>query len=243
MTPPPGALITRPVAGAEALAAAVAAAGFIPILAPLLEIVPHLPVVFPDTTGVQALLFTSATAVRLFAQAVPVRTLPAYTVGDATAAAAALAGFASVISAHGDGATLARLAAARLDPAHGRVVHVSGEHLAFDACAALARQGFTTERRVLYASRPVSSLPEEAVRALLAGEVAAVLFFSARTATTFAKLVAGTPLVPACKACVALGLSQAVCAPVAHLPWTSILSPSTPTTEFLLALLQTQRRE
>src|SRR5579875_3886396 len=124
------ALITRPRAEAEALAAALERRGIAAVIAPMLEIVfrPAGPL---ELDGVQALLCTSANGVRALAQASAERGLPLFAVGDATAAARH-AGFTAVASAAGDADALARLAAARLDPQAGRLLHVAGGAVAGD---------------------------------------------------------------------------------------------------------------
>lgn len=78
---------------------------------PLLAIRPLAPVA-PDLTGTAALAFTSRNGVEAFAALSEARALPVFTVGDATAAAASAAGFASVRSAAGALEDLARLLAA-----------------------------------------------------------------------------------------------------------------------------------
>lgn len=63
----------------------------------------------PDLTGVDALAFTSRNGVDAFAALTADRTLPVFTVGDATAEAARSAGFGAVRSASGAVGDLARL--------------------------------------------------------------------------------------------------------------------------------------
>ena len=79
-------------------------------MAPLLAIEP-ISQAAPDLTGVTALAFTSRNGVEAFAALSEARSLPVFTVGDATAEAARAAGFASVRSAAGALDELARLLA------------------------------------------------------------------------------------------------------------------------------------
>lgn len=67
-----------------------------------------IPQAAPDLTGIAGLAFTSANGVAAFAALTPDRSRPVFTVGDATAEAARVAGFVQVRSANGD---LNRLAA------------------------------------------------------------------------------------------------------------------------------------
>lgn len=85
--------------------------GFEPVVAPLLAINPVVQAA-PDLSGIAALVFTSPNGVDAFAALTRDRSLPAFTVGDATAERATAAGFAPVRSAAGAVGDLARLLAA-----------------------------------------------------------------------------------------------------------------------------------
>src|SRR5579875_2358381 len=198
------ALITRPRAEAEALAAALERRGIAAVIAPMLEIVfrPAGPL---ELDGVQALLCTSANGVRALAQASAERGLPLFAVGDASAA--------------GDADALARLAAARLDPQAGRLLHVAGGAVAGDLAGALAARGFAVARAVLYDARPATALSEEARRALSGGEIDLALFFSPRSAATFVELASAAGLAHACAGITAIAISAAVDRALAALGW------------------------
>ena len=124
-------LITRPRDDAAGLAAKLTAAGHEVISEPMLEI-RSLPDVVLDLEGVQAILFTSANGVRMFAALDGRRDLPAFAVGDSTARAARDAGFSQVESAGGDVDDLVRLVRERLQPAAGAVLHAAGRDVAGD---------------------------------------------------------------------------------------------------------------
>ncbi|MEI7573965.1 MAG: uroporphyrinogen-III synthase, partial [Phenylobacterium sp.] len=103
--------ITRAEPGASATARRVAAAGLVPLVAPLLETA--------DLAGAAAALdalppsavlaFTSANGVRAFARLTPRRDLKAWCVGTATAGAARVAGFVDLVAGGGDVEALARV--------------------------------------------------------------------------------------------------------------------------------------
>jgi uroporphyrinogen-III synthase len=104
------ALVTRPSEDAAPLARALASRGIEALIAPLLTIVPvpNAAQALADAlVGAQALLVTSANGARHLAGASTRRELPVFAVGDASAAAARLAGFRAVASAGGDVADLA----------------------------------------------------------------------------------------------------------------------------------------
>lgn len=238
------ALVTRPEEDAAPLAAALAERGIEVTLEPLLAIRP-LPDAPIDLTGVQALLFTSANGVRSFAELAGARdlagwrALPAFAVGNATAAAARSAGFARVESAAGDVAALAKLAAERLDPKAGPLFHAAGSAVAGDLAGLLEQAGFTLRREMLYEARPADQLSPATVTNLSNGWFDLVLFFSPRTAATFATLArtAGEGAVNGCGKAAALCLSQAVATAARELPWREVQVAARPELPALLDLI------
>src|SRR5687768_7761156 len=118
-------LVTRPLEEARQFAERLSAFGIEAVLTPLLSI-EFLDAALPPLAGVQAFIATSANGVRALAARTAERALPLYAVGDATARAAQDAGFTTVSSAAGDSHDLAALLQRQLDPAHGRLLHVSG---------------------------------------------------------------------------------------------------------------------
>lgn len=157
--------------------AAAEAAGFEAIAAPLLRIVPlpwSMPAEQPD-----ALLFTSARAPAVLAEAAPVlRAIPAYAVGPHTAEAARNAGFDIVGTGAGDGT--ATVAMAARDGRH-RLLHLAGA-----ATAPLeVPAGLTVDRAAVYAAEAMASLPEQARD----GDLLAATLFSVRTAQIFVRLL------------------------------------------------------
>lgn len=224
--------ITRAQPEAEKTAARVRAYGAEAIAAPLLTIAPR--AFDTDLTGAQALLFTSANGVRAFAAQAGATNLPALTVGDATADAARAAGFADVRSADGDSEKLAAFAAATLDPRAGRVLHISGAHVAGDIVAALTASGFAAERRVAYEAVAALELPEA-----LRGPVDIVLFHSVRAAEIHASLGA-----PEAERRIAACLSQkvaeaAMISPAGRIAWKRVIVAPRPREDALLAALFT----
>lgn len=202
----PTILVTRPEAESATLAARLAASGWRPLVWPALTVRPT--GAAPDYAGAQAAVLTSANAAR-HAPAGPV---PAYCVGDATAAAARAAGFPEAISAAGDAAALMALLDARLRPEDGPVAVLRGETVAADVAAALRARGFETRETVVYAAAPSDHPPGAVARALAAGELRAAAFYSPRTAAAFADWArrARPPLARA----TAIAISAAAAAPL-----------------------------
>lgn len=187
------ALILRPEPQASAMAAGLSAAGVEPTVAPMLEIAP-----LPDAAAglaaradaLQGLVLTSAAAAAALAEAgaaAALAAVPVIAVGPATAAAAGRAGFATVVTADGDGERAIAAVVARFDPHGGPVVHVAGRERAVDVAGALAAAGFTAETAVVYAAEPVTALSPDLAFDLDGGRFGAVIVASARTAAAFGR--------------------------------------------------------
>lgn len=173
--------ITRAQPEADRTAARVRARGAEAIVAPLLTIVPC--GYDTNTSGAQAIIFTSTNGVRAFPDARGARERLVLAVGDATASAAREAGFLDVRSADGDANALVELAKRELDPVKGKLVHISGDHVGGDVSGKLRAAGFTVDWRLAYASIAAMALPEA-----LQQPLDVVLFHSTRAVETFAAL-------------------------------------------------------
>ncbi|CAN0453389.1 unnamed protein product [Discosporangium mesarthrocarpum] len=193
--------------------------------------------VAPPLDGVQALLFTSANGVRVFADQSARRDIAAIAVGDASARAARDAGFAAVESAAGDIHDLAALVRRRLDPQAGPLLHPAGSVTAGDLAAMLSADGFDVRRYVAYAAEPVPCLPDAAVRALTTHGIAAVLLYSPRTAALFRELVETAGLTRFCAEIDALCLSRAVADRLSPRAFRAVRVAARPDQAALLALL------
>jgi uroporphyrinogen-III synthase len=178
-------LLTRPQAQAHAFAAVLEErlpGRFRPVAAPLIAIA-AVPAEL-DLGGLQGLLFTSANGVEQFAARWPERALPAFCVGETTAAAAGAAGFATR-SADGDVAALAALVAREAVPGAGGFLHLRGRHAAGDLVGRLKAAGLEARAAEIYDQTPCP-MPEAARRLLADGRVEVLTFFSPRTARLFA---------------------------------------------------------
>jgi uroporphyrinogen-III synthase len=231
------ALITRPRAEAEALAALLGERGIEAVIEPLIEIA-HDVAAMPDLRGVQAILCTSANGVRALAQASAERELPLFAVGDATAACARSEGFRRVESAGGDVDDLAHLVARQLKPQAGRLLHVAGSAVAGDLAAALAAAGFTVERTMLYDATPAARLTATTAQSIAGGEFAFALFFSPRTAATFARLTEEAGVEAGLHSTVAVSISAAADAMLADLPFRDRVIAAAPTQVALIACIE-----
>ena len=231
-------LVTRPELDSSREAAALAARGHEPVLAPLLEI-EFLPDVDLNLDGAQALIITSRNALRALAdhdERERALALPLFAVGEATARAARELGFAEVTIGPGTAAGLLPLIRQELHPDKGPLVHVAAETVAYDLKPALEEEGFEFRRPVLYRSHKAPALSDEILAGLTTGAIEAVILMSPRTAKTFATLAERHGVVTQARGLVCYCLSQAVAEAVTPLGL-KVRVPAYPREEDVLALL------
>lgn len=230
-------LVTRPQPDADLTAGLLRERGHAPLVVPLLEIVTDLPDKPLETAGVQGFLVTSANGARALASATQAREIKVLAVGAASAETARTAGFADVESADGDVETLAALVQARLSPADGRLVHAAGSVSAGDLGGALAKAGYQVEKKALYRAETPDGLPPALETALRGETLNAALFYSPRTARTFAKLVVSSGLTAKLGNITAFCLSQAVADALETMPFSDVRVSYAPDQAHLLELL------
>lgn len=229
-------LITRPRLDAEELATRLHALGHTTFVEPLIDIVvregPSL-----DLEGVQALLLTSANGARAAAARTTERAVPVVTVGPATAATARALGFLNVSESPGEGVVgLAQHARATLAPVNGTLLHPAGTVTAGDLQRSLQPHGFIVRKEAIYEARAAETISGALTAELGAGSIAAAMFFSPRTAKLFATLLGAADLAPACRAVIALTLSEAVANALTPLAFRRVAIAGNPTTDAMLAL-------
>jgi uroporphyrinogen-III synthase len=222
-------MITRPEQDAAVPAARIQALGFTPVIAPMLRIEQRAPRLPKD---VQAILVTSGNALA----ALTPGSTRLFAVGDATAARAREAGFSDVRSAGRDARALADLVAASQSPQAGPLLLASGERQGEKLAADLRGRGFRVIRRVCYAAYPVQRFPNRAAESLQSGELHAVLFLSAETATAFARLLP-PELSNALASVAALAIGNAAADALERLPWQRVCRAQNPTLDDVLALI------
>ena len=228
-------LITRPEPGATETAARIAALGFAPIVAPLLEIRP-LPVRLPPPERIAAILLTSGGAVAPLPASYHGR--PVLAVGDATARRAREAGFAHASSAEGDAEALAALARTRFAPKDGTLLLASGRGQGQALAATLRAAGYRVARRVVYWAAPVPRLPPMVAAALMDPHMNTVMFFSAETARRFLILVRAAGLLDRLRDREAITIGRQAAMALEEAPWSRVRVASHPTQDEMLALLR-----
>ena len=175
----PAVLILRPQPGAGETADRAQARGLEAVIAPLFTVRPlDWDPISPDEF--EAVLFTSANAPRHAGEGLaPFTQLPCYTVGDASAAAAREAGFATVTAGPSDGAAILRIMEA---DGVRRAVHFTAPEP-----ADLPETQVSLHKVPVYITLSGDRMPDEAVAAVNAGAV--VLLHSPRAAELFSDLI------------------------------------------------------
>lgn len=232
-------LVTRPIEDFPGTRDGLAVLGCTALACPCQRIVPRPPAAPPGPA--QALLLTSRNAPRVLSAFPAWHALPAFCVGDATAAVARDAGWTDVVSAGGDARDLAGLVRRRLDPRAGSVLLATAEGAGQPLVALLRAAGFRVRRRVVYMVRPLPALPAMALAALATGRVRAVLFHAAGAAKVFSAAVHNAGLADSLRDVEAFTISKSAAAALARVSgdqtWRRIQWPTRPTEAGMLAAL------
>ena len=242
MSRPPLIWLTRPQADSEALAAQLADREVQTLVAPVMRIVPlYTPPLRakPGDEGAvpNALLLTSRHAAYMLAT-LPAkwRSLPVFCVGSATAQAARSAGFSNIVVGEGDVLELLPRMVPQLKPG-AQLLYLAGEETRIDVAALLAVQHIHVEKRVVYRAEAETVLTPAALEALAKGTVTAAVFFSPRSATLTAELLAQHGLSATALSMEAYCLSLAVAEAAGVLPWQALHACHIPTAQAMRDLI------
>jgi uroporphyrinogen-III synthase len=189
-------MVTRPASEAEETRRRLAGSGHEVLVEPMLTIALR---AGPLPAGpFDALIVTSgnalaALAARPAAEAAALRRLPLVAVGRRTAALAKTLGHADIVTAGRDVAGLADHVARHWHRPH-RALYLAGADRSGDLGALLGPLGHRVELAIVYDAIKTRTFSAAARQALLAGEVEAVLHYSARTAEAFVDCMAASGL-------------------------------------------------
>lgn len=232
-------LITRHALAATKLEKILRADGFDVQCEPLLEIKFDIKPVLLE--GVQALVVTSASGAVALARGTESREPPVFAVGNATAASLNMEGFKDIRIASGNAAALTKLILGELSPSNGSLVHVTGQHVAGDLLSTLIARGFSVRREVSYRADIPNDFSDDAKTSLSKYNIDVVLFFSPRTAMTFASLVEKACLTKNISMLSAACLSEEVAKPIRILNWHKIVIARTSEQQALIEMLHELR--
>jgi uroporphyrinogen-III synthase len=235
-------LVTRPHPDDDSTAASLRARGFEVLLAPMLRFEP---VAFDDEDlRYGAVIVTSANALRGIEPQLKgskLLKLPLFAVGEHTAAVAREAGFATVISAKGDAASLRDLVLASVKAKTLKkaspLLYLAGADLARDLAGELGERGFTVVTQTTYRMVPLSGLPRETCDAFAANGVEAVLHYSRRSARAFLEAVRAAGVEISALAVPQCCISAAVASIVRDAGATQVMAAASPDENALFELL------
>lgn len=234
-------LITRHLVAAGELGALLDAKGFETQIEPLLKIKFNLrPVPLDD---VQALIVTSPNGAVALADCTDNRKLVIFAVGERTSDILKIEGFTNIKLAGGDVTSLVELVTQTLSPDAGTLVHISSQIIAGDLKGDLMARGFAVRRDILYQAETSSVMSAEVIRLFAARKIDVVLFFSNRTAMTFASIISKAGLYKDLDFTHAICLSQSVAKPIQRFRWRNIEIAETPDQRALIKRLIKIRSE
>lgn len=236
-------LITRPKPDAEIFAKILSARGLASFCEPVLKIEPF-NFSIPDLSAYQALLFTSANALRLFAEHCPTRKITLYVVGDNTKNEALAQGFSSVRSASGSADDLARLLAETPPTERAKpFLHVRGKHIAAPLDASLKEKGISMETLIVYEAKKIPQLSPACLALFRERKITHGAFFSRRSAENFMALAKKNNLYPALSHIKALCISKSVLGCLQPEKWKSAAIAVSPDRQGMLDLIETDAQK
>lgn len=232
-------LVTRPLPEAWETKAQIEKLGHDVLMAPLMEIV--FDELNPDVfNGASGLVATSRNALRCLVMSGLVdkaRHLQVYAVGEATANHASELKLLNITAGRGSASDLVPVIAERHAKRPGHLVHLSGDHQAYDIKGALAEKGIKVETVVVYRQVASDALPGPVLSALRGGRVDAITLLSPRTAEIWNELARKHRLEEALETQTYLCLSDAVAEKLQLGARTNVKIAAEPKAADLLALI------
>lgn len=207
-------LITRSEPEASKLARELESCGFETLIDPMLTVT-----LCPEKVPVcldqfQAILTTSASAIKALAMQHCHPDLPLWCVGDASVETARGLGFYNSVTVSPDmpqnALSLAQYAQKSINPNNGPVLYLCGNVIQTDISEILRTHGFEVQKSVVYRSEIATELKSETCEALNQEELLAAIFYSRRTIDTFMNLCNCSNISEKCQSVIALCLSQSI---------------------------------
>lgn len=234
-------LVTRPEPGATATAGRLRQLGFTPVVLPLTQIMPVDEQTYPDSGRIDAVVVTSVNGVRHVAHDVLEKFTgkPVYTVGDASAKAASVAGFTDIRSASGDARDLAALIVREM-PEGSRLLHMAGVDRTAGFEDALLKNGLRLSVVETYQAQEISYSTDFLNSLFREGEISAALMMSPRASHLFVNAFLNVNASQAFERTVFFCISNNAANPLSKKFGAQVMISSEPTEESVLALLSSQ---
>lgn len=226
-------IVTRAEPGASETIARLRGMGLTVIPSPILSLHERSDVPIAPASTLAGLVFTSANGVRVFAAREQDRSLTAWCVGPATAEAAHIADFETVMESSGNAEDLANFIAQHSERNDTPLLHVANTAATGTLKSTLEAHGFAVEFAGLYEMRPATELPAD-VRDLVHRKAPAILLIhSNKGATAIADLLPAQTV----ETWIGVGISQQALAPLQALQLGNTFVAATPNEDGLLSAL------
>lgn len=214
------------------------AMGFAPVLSPVLEIVATGAKIPPS--AYDAALASSAKGVELAQDFEAFKALPLHAVGERTALAARALGWRPDIVAGNAETILPALLARYPQPAHFLYLAGRDRQPALEAGLTAARHRVAAIE--VYEARAAAALSPQALDAIAAGEIDAILHYSRRSAEIFLALAKAAGILEKARAALNLALSPETAQPLLQENFLNVGVAERPDEEHLLKLLAMRLR-
>ena len=185
----------------------------------------------------QALIFTSAAAIKIFTQTYDVLKLRTYTVGQKSAQEAKQHGFHDIISADGDVNKLAQLITSNANTSSGPLLYLSAADVAKDLNKLLEKKGFQIDRVIIYQAQAITELKKPTLLALKKHEIDFIPFYSSRSALIFKEMIRKSNMLESLNHVTALCLSANIEKTLVDLPWKNLMTAKKPKEDELFNLI------
>ncbi len=221
-------LITRPEPSAKQTAEMFQKAGFETLIEPLLEIIPATKIL-NDLKKFQAIVTTSAMAIRTLAELSTVRDVPLWCVGKSSYEVAKKLGYKVIHYPEGDenANSLFQMIKKEINPKNGPIFYAAGDITKVDIKNLLMKSKFEVDREIIYQSKMKGNLSFKAKTFLEQKPKGAITFYSERTLRAFLTLCEKERIQFAFDRFIALSLSDAISNEVEKLPWLQVITAST----------------
>lgn len=233
-------LVTRPLPDAWDMRARLQRLGYEVTLSPLIEIVPVAlqPEQFEGASGIIATSQNGLRSLQFAGLTDGVKRLQVYCVGEATAKLAQDLKLPNVTAGRGTAAELVPVIAERHKTRPGYLVHLAGDHLAYDLKGALAAKGIEVRDVQAYKSVAANNLSPDAVSGLKSKRINVVTLMSPRTAAIWTTLTAKHGIQGELKNLVHVCLSQAVAGKLQLAPPAKVEVANGPTLDEMLVIIK-----
>ena len=238
MTLRPIILLTRPKHDAEQDAKYLEDLGYSPLISPLLNIEP-LKHSATKSKKYQAIIFTSANAVRLFKH--HDTSQKAFAVGNNTAAALTDAGYKNINNANGTAKDLETLIRNRQNTSD-KLAFIRGQDIAYPLAQQLKKYGYKIDEYITYKTNYINRFTQETIKKITDGNCVAITLYSKKTAENMMKIFEKTIPTPNLKhtklLCISPSVLEYVHSKMPNNIWHSTYSAKTQDRDGMLSLIK-----